>query len=89
MIHEVKSWLAAQGAQVGVLAKIESADSVKSLEGILDAVDGAMVARGDLGAELPLEEVPYWQSRIVQGCRWGGGGAQGMRWLVQNGAGPQ
>lgn len=30
---------------------------------------GAMVARGDLGAELPVEEVPYWQARIIQGCR--------------------
>lgn len=40
-----------------MLAKIESADSVSSLEKILDAVDGAMVARGDLGAELPVEEV--------------------------------
>jgi pyruvate kinase len=52
-----------------VLAKIESADSVEHLDEILDAVDGAMVARGDLGAELPVEEVPFWQSRIVQGCR--------------------
>ena len=41
-----------------MLAKIESADSVSNLEEILDAVDGAMVARGDLGAELPVEEVP-------------------------------
>lgn len=40
-----------------MLAKIESADSVGNLEDILDAVDGAMVARGDLGAELPVEEV--------------------------------
>ncbi len=40
-----------------MLAKIESADSVSHLEEILDAVDGAMVARGDLGAELPVEEV--------------------------------
>ncbi len=56
-------------AQVKVLAKIESADSVKALDDILDAVDGAMVARGDLGAELPLEDVPFWQSQIVQGCR--------------------
>ena len=39
-----------------MLAKIESADSVGHLEEILDAVDGAMVARGDLGAELPVEE---------------------------------
>ena len=44
------------GAQIGVLAKIESADSVGHLEEILDAVDGAMVARGDLGAELPVEQ---------------------------------
>jgi len=42
-----------------VLAKIESADSVSHLEDILDAVDGAMVARGDLGAELPVEEVSF------------------------------
>jgi pyruvate kinase len=52
-----------------VLAKIESADSVKALDEILDAVDGAMVARGDLGAELPLEDVPFWQNQIIQGCR--------------------
>lgn len=54
------------GANIGVLAKIESADSVGHLEEILDAVDGAMVARGDLGAELPVEEVPFWQNMIVQ-----------------------
>ncbi len=56
----------AAGASIGVLAKIESADSVEHLEEILDAVDGAMVARGDLGAELPVEEVPFWQNMIVQ-----------------------
>ena len=49
-----------------VLAKIESADAVENLESILDAVDGAMVARGDLGAELPVQCVPFWQSAIVQ-----------------------
>lgn len=56
-------------SSIEVLAKIESADSVANLEAILDAVDGAMVARGDLGAELPVEEVPYWQNAIVRGCR--------------------
>lgn len=45
------------GANIGVLAKIESAASVQNLDSILDAVDGAMVARGDLGAELAVEEV--------------------------------
>lgn len=36
------------------------------LDSILDAVDGAMVARGDLGAELPVQRVPFWQSAIIQ-----------------------
>jgi len=69
VIYELKAYLAAQGAAIGVLAKIESADSVAQLDEILDAVDGAMVARGDLGAELPVEQVPFWQARIVAGCR--------------------
>ena len=49
VIYELKAYLQEQGAKIGVLAKIESADSVDHLEEILDAVDGAMVARGDLG----------------------------------------
>ena len=49
VIYELKAYLQEQGARIGVLAKIESADSVDHLEEILDAVDGAMVARGDLG----------------------------------------
>eukprot|EP01025_Chloroclados_australasicus_P041325 TRINITY_DN4372_c0_g1_i4.p1 TRINITY_DN4372_c0_g1~~TRINITY_DN4372_c0_g1_i4.p1 ORF type:complete len:640 (+),score=92.90 TRINITY_DN4372_c0_g1_i4:143-1921(+) len=69
VIYELKKYLALKGAKIGVIAKMESADSVKNLDAILDAVDGAMVARGDLGAELPLEVVPYWQSKIIQGCR--------------------
>lgn len=69
VIYELKAYLADRGAAIGVLAKIESADSVAQLDEILDAVDGAMVARGDLGAELPVEQVPFWQARIVSGCR--------------------
>jgi len=69
VIYDLKSYLTEHSASIGVLAKIESADSVMNLEEIMDAVDGCMVARGDLGAELPVEEVPYWQNRIVQGCR--------------------
>ena len=75
VIHELKNYLIEEEKQlqehtrIQILAKIESADSTKHLEGILDAVDGAMVARGDLGAELPIEEVPFWQDSIVQGCR--------------------
>lgn len=49
--------LTCTGAAIGILPKIESADSVGHLSDILDAADGAMVARGDLGAELPVQEV--------------------------------
>lgn len=69
VIVEVKKWLAERHARIGVLAKIESATSVENLDEILDVVDGAMVARGDLGAELAVELVPFWQSKIIQGCR--------------------
>ncbi|CAD7703687.1 unnamed protein product [Ostreobium quekettii] len=69
VIIDLKRWLAQRGAKIGVLAKIESAESIDNLASILDAVDGAMVARGDLGAELAFESVPYWQSNIIQGCR--------------------
>lgn len=52
-----------------MIAKIESVDSLKNLEDIVRASDGAMVARGDLGAQIPLEEVPTAQDRIVKLCR--------------------
>lgn len=52
------------GANIGILPKIESADSVGHLSDILDAADGAMVARGDLGAELPVQEVSPLSSHL-------------------------
>lgn len=54
---------------VAVIAKIESVDSLKNLEEIIKASDGAMVARGDMGSQIPLEQVPFAQHRIVQLCR--------------------
>ena len=51
-----------------VLVKIESAQSITCLKDILIAADGAMVARGDLGAELPVEEVPILQREIIKLC---------------------
>ncbi|GFP86057.1 pyruvate kinase isozyme a chloroplastic [Phtheirospermum japonicum] len=54
---------------ISLIAKIESIDSLKNLEEIIRASDGAMVARGDLGAQIPLEQVPSEQQRIVQLCR--------------------
>lgn len=52
-----------------MIAKIESIDSLSNLEEIIRASDGAMVARGDLGAQIPLEQVPSAQQKIVQVCR--------------------
>lgn len=56
-------------SDISVIAKIESIDSLKNLEEIILASDGAMVARGDLGAQIPLEQVPSEQQRIVHLCR--------------------
>ncbi|WP_423751181.1 pyruvate kinase [Salinirarus marinus] len=53
------------GAEVPVVAKIERAGAVENLEGIVEAAHGVMVARGDLGVECPLEEVPMIQKRII------------------------
>ena len=56
-------------SDIAVIAKIESIDSLQNLEEIIQASDGAMVARGDLGAQIPLEQVPSAQQKIVQLCR--------------------
>ncbi|QAU12770.1 pyruvate kinase [Halorubrum sp. BOL3-1] len=53
---------------IPVIAKIERAGAVENLEGIVDAADGVMVARGDLGVECPLEDVPVIQKRIIRTC---------------------
>ncbi|MFO8114544.1 MAG: pyruvate kinase [Halorubrum sp.] len=56
------------GDDIPVVAKIERAGAVDNLDGIVDAADGVMVARGDLGVECPLEVVPVIQKRIIRKC---------------------
>jgi len=51
-----------------VIAKIEKAEGFKRLKEILEVADGVMVARGDLGVELPIERIPIIQKRIIEGC---------------------
>ncbi|KAK6146422.1 hypothetical protein DH2020_020291 [Rehmannia glutinosa] len=69
VVHELKDYLKRCNADIHVIPKIESADSIPNLHSILSASDGAMVARGDLGAELPIEEVPLlqWFSEVRNG----------------------
>jgi len=65
-------YLRERQAPISVLAKIESADSIPRLDEIIEASNGIMIARGDLGAELPCEEVPLLQEEIVRKCRAAG-----------------
>ncbi|HYI63108.1 MAG TPA: pyruvate kinase [Acidimicrobiales bacterium] len=51
-----------------VIAKIETRAAVENLDGIIEAAGAVMVARGDLGAEMPLEELPHLQKRILHRC---------------------
>ncbi|OMI37607.1 pyruvate kinase [Streptomyces sparsogenes] len=55
-----------EGVRLPVIAKIEKPQAVQDLEGIVDAFDGIMVARGDLGVEMPLEQVPLVQKRAIK-----------------------
>ena len=57
------------GSRAALMAKIEKPSALAQLSGIVAAVDGIMVARGDLGVEIPCEEVPGWQKQIIQQCR--------------------
>ncbi|KAK6936744.1 Pyruvate kinase, barrel [Dillenia turbinata] len=69
VVHQLKNFLQSCNADIHVIVKIESADSIPNLHSIITASDGAMVARGDLGAELPIEEVPLLQEEIIRICR--------------------
>lgn len=57
------------GRQVPVIAKLEKPEAVEDLPAIVEAFDGLMVARGDLGVEMPLEQIPLVQKRAIRLCR--------------------
>ena len=64
----LKAWLKERNSEIPVIAKIEKREAVDSFDDILEAADGIMVARGDLGVELPASEVPVIQKEIIKKC---------------------
>ena len=71
-ISAVRRHAAARGREVRIVAKIERPEAVANLDAILQAADGVMVARGDLGVELPIEQVPLVQKRIIRSANLAG-----------------
>ncbi|UWG47274.1 Pyruvate kinase [Halanaeroarchaeum sp. HSR-CO] len=65
----VNGFLESLGADIPVVAKIERAGAVENRDAIIEASQGVMVARGDLGVELPMEDVPLIQKRIIRGAQ--------------------
>jgi pyruvate kinase len=65
-VEELNRRIYQTGKNIGVIAKIEKPEAVRNIDAILREVDGIMVARGDLGIEMPMEEVPGTQKELIQ-----------------------
>ena len=71
-VLEVRGILRDANSSARIIAKIENQEGVENFDTILDAADGVMVARGDLGVEVPIRELPVLQRRIVRACALAG-----------------
>jgi len=71
-IIEIRKLLEDANGQMEIIAKIENAEGVKNIDEILKVADGIMVARGDLGVEIPAEEVPIVQKILIEKCNKAG-----------------
>ncbi|WP_149241976.1 pyruvate kinase [Dyadobacter sp. 32] len=71
-VTKVKEYIANKGKSAKLIAKIEKPEAIANIDEIIEATDAIMVARGDLGVELPAEEVPMIQKMIVEKCNKAG-----------------
>lgn len=68
-IRDIKKLLKMNNAEyINVIAKIENAEGIQNIDEIIEETDGIMVARGDLGVEIPADQVPYIQKKIINKC---------------------
>tara|TARA_B110000285_G_scaffold234864_1_gene313421 strand:- start:1492 stop:2910 length:1419 start_codon:yes stop_codon:yes gene_type:complete len=67
-IHELRELIAKSGKHARIVAKIEKPEALEDLDAILEATDAVMVARGDLGVEIPMQDVPMVQKDIIRRC---------------------
>ncbi|MBS3772778.1 MAG: pyruvate kinase, partial [Candidatus Thermoplasmatota archaeon] len=67
-VRRIRELLRSQGSQAGVVPKIESMQALENIDAIIAAADGVMVARGDLGVEIPASDVPLTQKNIIRKC---------------------
>lgn len=68
-IIDLRMRIKAEGKDCKIVAKIEKPEALENIDSIIEATDAIMVARGDLGVEVPMEIVPLWQKRIVEKCK--------------------
>jgi pyruvate kinase len=67
-IETLRKEMAKRKIKAGVVAKIESGEAIDNIDELIDSSDAIMIARGDLGIEIPIEELAYWQKKIVKKC---------------------
>ncbi len=67
-VLEMKECIKKYGGRQEIISKIESVDGIKNLDSIIDVSDGIMVARGDMGTEIPIEQIPAVQKNMIQKC---------------------
>lgn len=67
-VHDARAYLADIGVKIPIIAKIETGLAVENFDEILAVSDGIMIARGDLGVELPIESVPHIQKSLIKKC---------------------